>query len=316
MAGSQERVLKRRVKSVQSTRKTTRAMELIAASRIVRAQARIAAARPYSELMGGLVAGIASSPVPARHVLLGSSGGPAARGDAGPAAGGEGTDQASAGTVVVVIVGDRGLSGAYNTNVLRAAEGFLGEQKAASRVVSLVTAGRKAQSYFRYRNLSVEAAFDGMADQPSYEDAARLAAPAVEAVSAGRRDRVVLVSTRFSSIATQRVEVSQIVPVPEGRRSGGGRDYDMEPEPGELLDDLVAPFVTSQIFLALLEAAASEHAARQRAMKAATDNADELVRTLRRVMNRARQDAITAEIMDIVGGAEALRSAATAEQAS
>src|SRR5919106_1809028 len=246
MAGGQERILRRRIRSVQSTKKITRAMELIAASRIVRAQARVEAAVPYSDQITEVVhdladaGGAIDSPylVPRPEIRRVGH---------------------------IVITADRGLCGAYNSSVLRATEGEFEQHGELGRNSSVYVVGRKGESYFRYRRVPVEAAFAGFSDQPSYQDERH------------RED--------------------------EPLRSA----YEFEPGPGEILERLLPRYVEARIFAALLNAAASEHAARQRAMKAASDNADELIVNLTRVMNRARQDAITTEITEIVGGAEALR---------
>ena len=177
----------------------------------------------------------------------------------------------------------------------------------------LVTVGRRGQSYLRFRGYDVEHAVVGITDRPTYLDARRVADMVVGPFVGGEVDQIELISTRFLSAGTQRVEHRVVVPVPghlgvETEDDGEGRvDYDAEPSEEEILDRLLPSLIEAQLFLALLDASASEHASRQRAMKAATDNADDLVTILRRIMNRARQDTITNEIMDIVGGAEALR---------
>jgi F-type H+-transporting ATPase subunit gamma len=284
MAGGQERILRRRIRSIQATRKTTRAMELIAGSRIARAQARIAGARPYGQALDELVADLAAAPGAERFRLF------------SPPA--EGSPLA-----VVVIAGDRGLSGAYNANVLRATEQLLARE--AGRVRTLLAVGRRAQVYLRFRGRQVDRLFTGMTDRPTYEDAREVAGPLLAAIDAEEVGEVRLVSTCFVSLGTQRVEIRPLFPVVA--EAGTPVDFETEPDRAELAERLLPVVVTARLHQALLEASASEHAARQRAMKAATDNADELITTLRRVMNRARQDAITTEIMDIVGGAEALR---------
>ena len=296
MAGGQERELRRRIRSVQSTRKITRAMELIAASRIVRAQQAIAAARPYVEKMAEVVANLADTPDAATHPLFRQP---------------DSTTTAA----LIVITGDRGLAGAYNTSVLRAAERTAAEHRRQDRDVMLVTVGRKAQSYFRYRNRPVAESVTGMSDRPGFDDARRVVTAVMQAFTAGEVDQIDIVYTRFVSMGTQTVTTRQLVPLedPGGDAAAAGEgdqhrvDYEYEPDPREILDELLPRWLEAEVFAALLEAAASEHAARQRAMKAATDNADDLTKTLTRVMNRARQDTITAEIMEIVGGAEALR---------
>ncbi|HWG73265.1 MAG TPA: F0F1 ATP synthase subunit gamma [Acidimicrobiales bacterium] len=296
MAGGQERVLRRRIRSVQSTKKITRAMELIAASRIVRARQAITAARPYVEKMAEVVADLADTPDASTHPMF-------RRPDS------------TARAALVVITGDRGLAGAYNTSVLRAAERRAAEHRGRGAEVMLVTTGRKAESYFRFRNQPVAESVTGVSDRPGFDDARRVVAAVMEAFTAGEVDQVDLVYTRFVSMGTQTVTTRQLVPLEDRAEEGarGGEDdhhrvaYEYEPDPREILDQLLPRWLEAEVFAALLEAAASEHAARQRAMKAATDNADELTKTLSRVMNRARQDTITSEIMEIVGGAEALR---------
>lgn len=293
MPGGEERVLQRRIRSIESTRKTTRAMELIAASRIVRAQTRITQARPYLERLDQLAADVAAAPGGAEHPLL------------------QPADPDLPGAVVV-IASDRGLCGGYNSLVLRAAEQLVRRQDGRSpgdRKLRLVAVGRRAVSYLRYRGYPIDHSFIQLTDRPTAADARRVAATVVEEFGRGEVGRVQVVSTRFRSAGVQRVEVRQLVPLAEGDAEKGRRfDYELEPERAALLDRLAPRLVEARLYLALLEAAASEHAARQRAMKAATDNADDLITTLRRIMNRARQDAITTEIMDIVGGAEALRA--------
>jgi F-type H+-transporting ATPase subunit gamma len=301
MAGGQERILRRRIRSVQSTKKITRAMELIAASRIVRAQARVEAAVPYSDQITEVV-----------HDLADAGGGEVESPYLVPR-----PEIRRVGHIV--ITADRGLCGAYNSSVLRAAEGEIEEHREVGRDSSVFVVGRKGESYFRYRRYPVEASFTGFSDQPSYEDARRIAAAVREPFLDGRIDMVQIVYTRFVTVGSQEVVVRPLMPLErdvvrdedERAREGEGprAGYEFEPGPGEILERLLPRYVEARIFAALLNAAASEHAARQRAMKAASDNADELIVSLRRVMNRARQDAITTEITEIVGGAEALRHA-------
>ena len=298
MAGGQERVLRRRIRSVQSTRKITKAMELIAASRIVRAQARIAANRPYRAGMEKILRVTAAADPAAAKKLLGTPESPTRVG-------------------VLAIVGDRGLAGSYNSGVLRATERLVAEHIRNGAEVTVWTVGKKAPGYFRYRGIETERSFAGMADRPEFEDARTVAAVVTAPFVAGEMDLVQMVSTRFISAGIQRVETMQMLPLPlpdQGEDDGaeppspGTLGYtEFEPEPAKLLASLAPRAAESEIFSALLEGTASFFTAQQRAMAAATENADELVRTLPRVMNRARQDSITTEIMEIVGGAEALR---------
>jgi F-type H+-transporting ATPase subunit gamma len=301
MAGGQERILRRRIRTIQSTKKITRAMELIAASRIVRAQARVQAAVPYSEMITQVVRDLAAAGAGTDSPLL------APRPEIRKVA-------------HVVLTADRGLCGGYNANVIRAAEGSMREHAAMGRDYSLIVVGRKAESYFRFRHYRIDASFTGFSDQPTYEDA-RAVARAVEApFLAEECDLVEVAYTRFVTVGSQEVLVRPLMPL-EAEVLGGVEEtqhpdsgevppsYEFEPSPETILEELLPRYVEARMYAALLNAAASEHAARQRAMKAATDNADELIIGLTRVMNRARQDAITTEIMDIVGGAEALRGA-------
>lgn len=288
MAGGQERILRRRIRSIQSTRKTTRAMELIAGSRIMRAQQRIAGARPYVDHLNRIAADVTSAP-----------GGPGPRLIA--------TESEVSSVAVIAIAADRGLCGAYNSTVLRTAEEGLARHRTAGRRTMLVTVGKRAESYLRFRGHRADHSIIDVTDRPAYEDARRVAATVVEPYESGEVDLVELVSTRFVSAGTQHVETETVVPLSrEAERETV--DYELEPDRDDLLEVLGPQLIEARIFMAMLEASAAEHAARQRAMKAATDNADDLIVNLRRIMNRVRQDTITTEIMDIVGGAEALRA--------
>ncbi|MHB1583039.1 MAG: ATP synthase F1 subunit gamma [Acidimicrobiales bacterium] len=294
MAGGQERVLRRRIRSVQSTKKITKAMELIAASQIVRAQNRMAANRPYRHGMARIVVEAARADPQAAAKLLGTPDDPRRVG-------------------VLAVVADRGLSGPYNSSVLRATERLLAELAAAGREGRLFTVGKKAQSYFRFRHQAVERAFVGISERPSFGDARAVADAVTAPFVAGELDQLLLVATHYLSAGSQSVEIRQLLPLPDPRGAEGAEEEvrtgytEFEPDVETLLGELTAMAVESEVFTALLEGAASFFTAQQRAMAAATDNADELIRTLSRIMNRARQDAITTEIMEIVGGAEALR---------
>jgi F-type H+-transporting ATPase subunit gamma len=297
MAGGQERILRRRIRSVQSTRKITKAMELIAASRIVRAQARIAANRPFREGMERVLRVTAAADTQAAAKLLGT---PETVGRVG----------------ILAIAGDRGLAGSYNSGVLRTTERRVAEHQANGAEVTVWSVGKKAPGYFRYRGIEVTESFLGFVDRPEFSDARHVAAVVAAPFLAGEVDLIEMVSTRFVSAGTQRVERLQLLPLPlpeEDKEASQAEEpavegyTEFEPEPEKLLVELAPRALEAEIFAAMLEGTASFFTAQQRAMAAATDNADELIRTLTRVMNRARQDAITTEIMEIVGGAEALR---------
>ena len=295
MAGGQERVLRRRIKSVQSTKKVTKAMELISASRIMKAQARVAAARPYSEQITAVIANLAAGGAGLSSPLLAER------------------DEVRA-VAFVVIAADRGLAGGYNSGVLRTAERAVRDARAAGQEARLVVIGKKGRDYFRFRHYEIDDAFLGMTDQPTYENAREVADVVTERFEDGTYDRVQLIYTRFLSVASQRVTERRFMPLDSSALEaaaaapgdGPAAGYEFEPEAGTILDRLLPRYAEARIFAALLESSASEHAARQRAMKSASDNADELITKLSRVMNRARQDSITNEIMEIVGGAEAL----------
>jgi len=299
MAGGQERILRRRIRSVQSTRKITKAMELIAASRIVRAQTRIVANRPFREGMERVLRlTAAADPTAAKRLL--------------------GTPESPRHVGILAVAGDRGLAGSYNSGVLRATERLVTEHRSNGAQVTVWSVGKKAPPYFRYRGIDTAGSFVGFADRPEFADARHIAAVVAAPFASADIDLVQMVSTRFISAGTQRVEQQQLLPLPlpEGAEEAPEQDdatlegyTEFEPEPAKLLLGLAPRALEAEIFAALLEGAASFFTAQQRAMAAATDNADELVRTLTRVMNRARQDAITTEIMEIVGGAEALRQA-------
>jgi F-type H+-transporting ATPase subunit gamma len=298
VAGGQERVLRRRIKSVQSTRKITKAMELIAASRIHKAQQRSAAARPYSEQITEVIRNLAAAGAGGGSPLL------------------EPREEIST-VCFVVIAADRGLAGGYNSNVIRTAERAILAEQAQGRTTAIVTVGKKAQSYFRFRGYDIAEAFLGFSENPTYEDAREVASAVTARFEAGEYDQVRMVYTQFFSVGNQRVSEGTYLPLERftDNAAGGGDggptgDYEFEPDPSEILERLLPRYAEARLFAALLDAAASELANRQRAMKSATDNAEELITKLSRVMNRARQDSITTEIMEIVGGAEALRQGA------
>jgi F-type H+-transporting ATPase subunit gamma len=216
--------------------------------------------------------------------------------------------------IVLVVAGDRGLSGPYNSSALRAGERLVHMLEHQGSHVRLFTVGKKAPAFFRFRSIEVERSFVGFADRPTFADAQLIAAALAAPFVSGDAQQVLLVSTRFHSAGSQSVESEQLLPLamPEDLEvdfSNKPKGYtEFEPEVEQLLTELAPRALESEIFSALLEGAASFHTSQQRAMAAATENADELGQSLSRIMNRARQDSITTEIMEIVGGAEALRS--------
>jgi F-type H+-transporting ATPase subunit gamma len=286
------REVRRRIRSVKSTQKITRAMELIAASRIVKAQARSEAARPYAEEIARVVA----------DLMAGGGGGAELL-----------TPRETVGAVgVLAVTADRGLAGAYNTNVVRIAEAARREAAAAGQRSEVYAYGRKALSYFRYRQVELSGTWTGVSDTPPYTVAKEIGQRLVEDYLSGKVDRVLIAYTEYVNVVTQRPQVVQLLPVTAPERADDAAeatlraDIEFEPNPESILESLLPRYVESRVFACLLDAAASEHAARRRAMKAATDNADELIKILTRDANRARQAEITTEISEIVGGAEAL----------
>ena len=296
MAGGQERILRGRIRSVLATKKITRAMELIAASRIVKAQQRVIAAVPYSERITEVVKDLAAGGAVSSSVFLKPR-------------------EVIRTACYVAITADRGMCGGYNAGVVRAVEGEIKADILAGKDYVVVPVGRKAASYFRFRGYKMTQGFAGFSDAPSYAAAKQIGEFVTDLFLTGAVDQVELVYTRFISSGTQEVVRRPLVPLESQVVEGGDAKpatavggYEFEPEPEVILHSLLPRYVEARVYAALLNAAASEHAFRQRAMKSATDNADEIIKSLSRIMNRARQDSITTEIMEIVGGAEALGS--------
>jgi F-type H+-transporting ATPase subunit gamma len=293
MPGAQERILRRRIGSVQNTKKITRAMELIAATRVLKAQQRANEARPYAERITQVIQDLAAAGAEVDHPLL------------------RPVDELRK-VGVVVLAADRGLAGAYNTTVIRTAEREIQAARSQGLDYSLVTVGRKSKGYFAFRHYDIEASYEGFSENPTFEDAARVAARVTDLFVNGGCDRIDLVYTRFISMGSQEVAVRRFLPLQSGERIAEAGDaqatagFEFEPSGAAVLTTLLPRYVESRLYSAMLEAAASELASRQRAMKSATDNAQELIVKLTRRMNQVRQDAITTEIMEIIGGAEAL----------
>ena len=293
-----------RIKSTESMKKITRAMELIAASRIIKAQQRAQAAAPYARELTRAVSAVATfSNVD--HALTT-----------------EPEDPKRA--AVLVVTSDRGLAGAYSSSVIKEAERLVEKLKGEGKDVDLYTSGRKGEAYFKFRQREVVQAWTGFSDQPTYDVAAEIGATLIEAFLADADDsesdvrdvdEVHVVFTRFRSMLSQEPTAVRMLPleVVEGTEAPEKEDllplYEFEPSPSEVLDSLLPRYVQSRIFFALLQAAASELAARQKAMKSATDNADELIKKYTRIANQARQAGITQEISEIVGGVNALADA-------
>ena len=283
------RDIQRRIRSVQSTQKITKAMKLVAASKLRRAQERITAARPYAIKMGELLSGLVGRTEGDAHPLL-------ARRTTGRKR-------------LVVITADNGLCGAFNSNILRASLAFLREQGNVD--VTLVVVGRKARDFYRRRSWQVKSEMLGFFDRLAYSHAQELANELMQSYLAEDVDEVSLMYNEFRSVAVQRVKRQQLLPIEAeaaepGHGTAGG-DYLFEPSPDAILASLLPRHVTTQVFRALMESVAGEYGARMTAMESASKNAKEMIDVLTIQYNKARQERITKELLDIVGGAEALR---------
>jgi len=298
MAG-QMRVYRQRVRSIQATKKITRAMELIAASRVIKARQRSDAATPYTAALTRALSALATHSHEEHPLTT------------------ERDEVRRAG--VVIISGDRGLSGAYNSSVLRESESLVKRLKDEGKEVVSYLCGRRAASFYKFRRREYAASWDGFSDAPTYEAAKeigrRLVDDFLKPYDEGGLDEVHVVYTRFVNMVTQEPRVIRLVPleVVDGEEVPAADDvlplYNFEPSAQEVLDALLPKYVISRIWTCLLTAAASQMAAQQRAMKSATDNADALIKNYTRLANQARQAEITQEISEIVGGADALASA-------
>jgi F-type H+-transporting ATPase subunit gamma len=297
-----------RIKSTESMKKITRAMELIAASRIIKAQQRAQAAAPYARELTRAFSAVATySNV--EHALTT-----------------EPEDPKRA--AILIVTSDRGLAGAYSSSVLKEAERLAEKLRGEGKEIDTYISGRKGEAYFRFRNRPVAATWSGHSDQPTYYVAREIGDALIAAFLAGEDnpeielreganpvDEVHVVYTRFRSMLVQEPTATRLLPleVVEGTEPPADDEvlplYEFEPNAAEVLDSLLPRYVQSRIYFALLQAAASELAARQRAMKAATDNADELIKKYTRLANQARQAGITQEISEIVGGVNALADA-------
>ncbi len=305
---AQVRVLRQRVKAVQSTQKTTKAMEMIATSRIAKAQAKVLAAAPYSSQITDVLTALATASTLDHPLLV------------------ERPDAKRAG--ILVITSDRGLCGGFNANVLKATEELSALLRSQNKEPVPYVIGRKGVGYFRFRQRAIAESWTGFSEKPVYEDAVRACEsllPAFVAGSAGQLedgssgiDEIHLVSTHFQSMISQTPTVRRVAPMEiEYVESTADTPllpaYEFEPEPSLLLDALLPKYVTTRIFAALLDSAASESAARRAACKAATDNANDIIKILSRQANQARQAQITQELSEIVGGAAALAAAGSDE---
>ena len=306
---AQVRVLRQRVRSVRSTQKTTKAMEMIATSRIAKAQAKVAAAAPYSELITDVLEALANVAT-LDHPLL--------------------TERANARKAAILLVtSDRGLCGGYNANAIKSAEELTALLKSQGKEVVLFVIGRKGLGYYNFRQRAVADSWTGFSEKPTYADAEAASASLLPAFLAGSDgttedggegvDEIHVVSTHFVSMMTQSPTARRLAPMEieyvesTGGPDGLGPSYEFEPSPEALLDEMLPKYVTTRIYAALLDSAASESAARRAACKSATDNANDIIKKLSREANQARQAQITQELSEIVGGADALAAAGNEE---
>ncbi|MGA1158781.1 MAG: F0F1 ATP synthase subunit gamma [Candidatus Nanopelagicaceae bacterium] len=298
--GAQLRIYRRRIRSVKSTKKITRAMELISASRIVKAQQRVAASTPYANELTRAVSAVATFSN-TNHPLTMESAEPKR-------------------AAVLIVTADRGMAGAYSTNAIKEAEGLIVTLKARGLQVLTYVVGRKAVNYYKFRNRAVKNSWTGFSDKPTYANAKEISTELIAAflkdaaIDSDGVDELHIVFTEFKSMVTQIALNKRMLPLEVVESDGPAPAgllpmYEFEPNAGEVLNALLPRYIESRVYNALLQSAASEHAARRRAMKSATDNADELIKSLTRLANAARQAEITQEISEIVGGADALSSA-------
>ncbi|WP_328916189.1 MULTISPECIES: F0F1 ATP synthase subunit gamma [unclassified Streptomyces] len=304
--GAQIRVYKRRIKSVTATKKITKAMEMIAASRIVKAQRQVTASSPYAKELTRAVTAVATGSN-TKHALTTEAENPTR-------------------AAVLLITSDRGLAGGYSSNAIKAADRLIERLRAEGKEVDSYLVGRKAVAYYGFREREVAQSWTGFSDSPTYADAKAVSTPLIESVLAetgdGGVDELHIVFTEFVSMMTQTPVDRRLLPLSLTEVSAsGGKDaqdrpkgqalplFEFEPSAEGVLDALLPRYVESRVYNAMLQAAASEHAARRRAMKSATDNAEDLIKSLTRLANAARQADITQEISEIVGGASALADA-------
>ncbi|MER6447961.1 F0F1 ATP synthase subunit gamma [Streptomyces venezuelae] len=298
--GAQLRVYKRRIRAITATKKITKAMEMIAASRIVKAQRKVAASMPYATELTRAVTAVATGSN-TKHAL---------------------TTEVETPTraAILLITSDRGLAGGYSSNAIKQAERLTERLRAEGKDVDTYIVGRKGLAYYGFRERKVADSWTGFTDSPAYADAKRVAGPLIEAIQTetaeGGVDELHIVYTEFVSMMTQNPVDGRMLPLsldkaPEETGAKGEilPLFDFEPSAEDVLDALLPRYVESRIYNALLQSAASEHAARRRAMKAATDNAGDLIKSLSRLANAARQAEITQEISEIVGGASAMADA-------
>ncbi|MBN2371475.1 MAG: ATP synthase F1 subunit gamma [Vicinamibacteria bacterium] len=275
--------IRRRIRSVRNTEQITKAMKMVSAAKLRRAQESMFAARPYARKMMEVLNSLAARADPAGHPLL--------------------AERAGDRLLIVIITADKGLCGGFNAAIVRAATEFLGEQR--ERDIALTLVGRKGREHFRRRDHEIRSEHVGLFQKLQYASARRIAAELIEIYTRGEIDQVFLVFNEFKTVIQQRVVVERLLPIEKLTPTGvtSPFDYVYEPEPGAIFDRLLPKYVEIQVWHALLESAAAEHGARMSAMDAATNNAGEMIDRLTLYMNKVRQAAITKEIIEVVSGA-------------
>ena len=288
--GAQLRIYRRRIRSVKATKKITKAMELISASRIVKAQQRVNASSPYAVELTAAVRAVAT---------YSNTSHPLTTANANPKK-----------AAVLIITADRGMAGAYSTAAIKEGDILAASLRERGLSVETYLVGRKAISYYKFRNREIAGSWSGFSDSPTYEKAKEVSEALISSfVDENGADELHIIYTEFKSMLTQLPVAAQVLPLKsEDKPSGLLPAYEFEPTAEVVLNSLLPRYVEARVFNALLQSAASEHAARRRAMKSATDNADDLIKSLTRLANAARQAEITQEISEIVGGADALAS--------
>jgi len=297
--GAQLRVYRRRMRSVKATKKITKAMELISASRIIKAQQRVNASSPYANELTQAVTAVATfSKVD--HPLTTPSPSPRR-------------------AAVLIIAADRGMAGAYSNAAIKEGDIVIAGLKERGITADAYLVGRKALNYYKFRNRAIAGSWTGFSDNPQFTHAREVSAGLISAflsaAQESRADELHIIFTQFKSMISQIPVANQVLPlITEAPPAGLLPQYEFEPDASEVLNALLPRYVEARVFNAMLQSAASEHAARRRAMKSATDNADDLIKSLTRLANAARQAEITQEISEIVGGADALASASAGSE--
>jgi F-type H+-transporting ATPase subunit gamma len=282
------RDIRKRIASVKNTQKITNAMKMVSAAKLRRAEEAIKSARPFAEKMRDVMLSLAARTNPGAHPML--------------------VVRPVEKVLLILVTADRGLCGAFNTNLNRRTEVFIKEMKAKGIQVDLINVGRKGNDYFRRRNVNIAEKFVNVMNNVNFELAGQVVAAAAEGFSSGQYQEVHLLYNSFRSAVTQVITLRKLLPVsPEGEDVQRRREYLYEPSEEDLLEAIIPRYVANQVFTGMLDSVASEHGARMSAMEAATTNAEEMIHKLTLKLNRRRQESITTELMEIVGGAEALK---------